>query len=78
MSSMGAGAGGVGFSGRTLVMVQRTPQADLELSDWGKDGGHLVCQQITTIPPHDLGEMTVYLALTESPAEAQRYAALSR
>ena len=65
-------------SDHTLVVVKGTPWSALELSDWGQDGGHLVCQQRTTIPPHSYKEMLVFLALTDSLDKARRYAALNK
>jgi ribosomal protein S18 acetylase RimI-like enzyme len=65
-------------SNHTMVMVKGTRSSALELSDWGQDGGHLICQQRTTIPPHSSREMIVFLALTDSLSAAQRYAAMSQ
>jgi ribosomal protein S18 acetylase RimI-like enzyme len=64
-------------SGRTLVVVKGTPEAWLELSDWGKDGGHVFGFRKGLIPPQSHTEMVVFLALTDSLEEAQRYAALA-
>jgi hypothetical protein len=65
-------------SDHTMVMVKGTRWSALELSDWGQDGGHLICQQRTTIPPRSSREMIVFLALADSLSAAQRYAALSQ
>ena len=63
-------------SERTLVLVKGTARASLELSDWGQDGGHLLCYQSLVIPPRGQDEVVVYLALTDALGEARRYAAL--
>jgi hypothetical protein len=65
-------------SGRTMVMVKETPGADLELSDWGEHGGHLFCYHRVLVPPQGQTQTVVYLVLSNSIEEAQRYAALSR
>jgi len=65
-------------SGHTLILVKGTPWSALELSDWGQDGGHLVCQQRTIVPPHSHKEMTIFLAVTDSLDKAYGYAALSQ
>jgi ribosomal protein S18 acetylase RimI-like enzyme len=64
-------------SGRTLVAVKRTPEAWMELSDWGQDGGHVFGFMRSRISPQSSVEMVVFLALTDSRAEAQHYAALT-
>ena len=64
-------------SDHTMVMVKGTRTSALELSDWGQDGGHLVCQQHATIRPHSAQELIVFLALTDSLRAARRYAAIS-
>jgi ribosomal protein S18 acetylase RimI-like enzyme len=63
-------------SGKTLVAVKDTPGAWIELSDWGQDGGHVFGFKRTLIPPGGCEEMVVFLALSSSPEEAQRYAGL--
>jgi hypothetical protein len=65
-------------SGRTLAVVKGTPGAWLELSDWGQDGGHVFAFNRARIPPQNQAEMVVYVALTDSLKEAQRYAVLSQ
>ena len=65
-------------SGRTLVAVKGTPDAWMELSDWGQDGGHLFGFKRTLIPPQGHAEMVVYLALEGSLEGGQRYAALGK
>jgi len=65
-------------SGRTLVAVKGTPDAWMELSDWGQDGGHLFGFKRTLIPPQGRAEMIVYLALADSLDDGRRYAALGK
>ncbi len=65
-------------SGRTLVMVAKTPQAWLGLSDWGQDGGHLLGQAHLLLAPNGCEELAFYLALADSPDAARRYAALAQ
>ncbi len=65
-------------SGRTLVAVKGTPDAWMELSDWGQDSGHLSGFKRTLIPPQGHAEMVVYLALADSLDDGRRYAALGK
>jgi hypothetical protein len=64
-------------SGRTMVLVNGTAQASLELSDWGQDGGHVLCYERAVIPPQEQSELVIYLALSDSLDAARRYAALA-
>jgi hypothetical protein len=64
--------------GQTLVAVKGTPDAWVEISDWGQDGGHLFGFRRVLIPPQGHAEMVVYLALADSLADARRYAALGK
>ena len=65
-------------TGRAMVMAGASGEKRVELSDWGVDGGHLMFYNNVVLTPHGSHEMTAYLALAESLAEAERYGAMGQ
>ena len=64
-------------SGRALVVVGAGEHKQVELADWGVDGGHVMIYNYITLAPHGSHELVAYLALAESLDEARRYGSLA-
>ncbi|MCP5096274.1 MAG: hypothetical protein GY943_12040, partial [Chloroflexi bacterium] len=62
---------------RCIVMVKATGRHNIFLQDLGEFGGHMAASEQLTIPPHGSNAIVIYLALTESLADAKQYAALA-
>jgi hypothetical protein len=64
-------------TGRAAVMVGASGNKRVQLTDWGVDGGHLLCDNDAVLAPHGSHELVAYLALTGSLDEARRYRCLA-
>jgi hypothetical protein len=49
----------------------------VQLTDWGVDGGHLLCDNDAVLALHGSHELVAYLVLTGSLDEVRRYLCLA-
>ena len=64
-------------TGRAIAVVAASGRKKIMLMDWGSYGGHFLVEDVTWLAPLATYEMELYIALTNSLAEAERYAALA-
>jgi hypothetical protein len=61
-------------TGRCLALISSAQE--VEMDDWGTDGGHLCWMPEHTVPAHGHAEKRAFIVIVNDREEARRFAAL--